>query len=43
MSKPDGSVTIASNPVRERETLDKNGNVIDPKTKAVIRPANKQD
>lgn len=32
-------VTISSNPVRIREMLDKDGNVIDAKTKQIIRLA----
>jgi hypothetical protein len=30
-------VTVASNPIREREMIDPDGNVIDPRTKRIIR------
>lgn len=31
------SVVVSSNPIRIREMLDKEGNVIDPRTKQIIR------
>lgn len=34
-----GRVVISTNPVREREMLDIDGNVIDPRTKRIIRKA----
>ena len=39
VGKQESSVTISSNPKREREFLDKQGNVIDPRTKQVIKKA----
>lgn len=33
------SVSISSNPRKEKEMLDKDGNVINPRTKQIIRPA----
>lgn len=34
-----GQTIVSLNPTREREMLDRNGNVIDPKTKRIIKPA----
>ena len=34
-----GKVVVSANPVRVREMLDKDGNVIDPKSKQIIRLA----
>ena len=39
ISKKESNVVISSNPVRIREMLDKNGNVIDPRTKQIIKRA----
>jgi hypothetical protein len=39
VGKSENSVTISSNPKREREFLDKNGNVINPRTKQIIKRA----
>jgi hypothetical protein len=39
VGRPESSVTISSNPKREREFLDKQGNVIDFKTKQIIKKA----
>lgn len=34
-----GKIVISTNPVRIREMLDKDGNVINPKTKQIIKQA----
>lgn len=41
-SQKKSKVTIASNLTRVREMLDADGNVIDPKTKQIIRKANEK-
>ena len=38
-----GRVTIATNLIRESERFDRDGNVIDPRTKQIIKPANAQN
>ena len=37
-----GKVVVSANPKRVRELLDKDGNVIDMRTKQIIRPAEQQ-
>ena len=38
----EGRVVISQNPVRQREVLDKNGNVIDLRSKQIIRSAEQE-
>jgi len=38
-SQGNSSTVISANPVREREMLDRHGNVIDPRTKQIIKRA----
>lgn len=37
-----GKVVIATNIVRTKERLDKDGNIVDPKTKQIIKKADEQ-